>query len=137
MSTKENLSFSLPTAEVIKFVNALTNEASYDDPWSLQHIGMRFFKRPIRTSRDKYYLKKYLKEIKNSYTQLEFLYNLGRGYFVPKYIEEFQHVKDFYQSRIDGLQKRLNHAQQGFIDAPPHLISNGEVNVTFTRAENV
>lgn len=133
---KENLSFSLPPTEVVNLVNGLTTEASYDDPWSLQHIGMKFFNRPIRTSRDKYYLKKYLKEVKNSYKQLEYLYNLGQGYFVAKYIEEFQHVKDFYQSRINGLQTRLNHAQVGFLDAPPHIINNGEVTITFTHVEN-
>lgn len=125
----------LTTDELIKIKSILKNEASYDDPWSLQRIGMRFSK-PVRTSRDKYYLKKQLKELKNTHADMEFLYNLGQGYFVAKYVEEFQHVKDFFQSRIDGLQKRLIHSQIGFMNAPKHVIANGEVIVTFTRVEN-
>ncbi|MGG0939214.1 hypothetical protein ABHN11_24685 [Brevibacillus centrosporus] len=85
----------------------LLRQSNSNDAWSLDRIALHFGMQ--LTHREKEMLRKEVKNIPNRYADIKGIANIGKGYFYPRSPLDIQKVIDFYESRRNGLIKRMNY----------------------------
>lgn len=84
----------------------LLRKSSSQDPWSLDRI-VSHFGLHLTTKREKERLRREVKALPLRYPDLDGIFNVGKGYFLPRSPLDKQKIIDFYESRQNGFYRRM------------------------------
>ncbi|MEI2397014.1 hypothetical protein MKZ24_03610 [Paenibacillus sp. FSL R7-0297] len=82
-----------------------------DDPWPLHRVG-RHIAFPVNTLKEKNALRYQIKKLRK-HPDLEYLANIGKGYFIPEYQYEFEEVSTTFKNRANGMAETAERYKVG------------------------
>lgn len=111
----------------------ILKSANGEDPLTLQRIAFQIGV-PSETVKQRNALRYRINQLKK-YPELDYLANIGKGYFIPEYDYEYEEVHNTFRNRSNGLAKTAIKFKNGIHRAKKSSRSQDQISFDFGDIE--